>query len=251
MRHPWSAVLVSLSAAVATVLTTAGAPPLHHGEHGAPRGHHGQQHGRLLASDDFRHGLGKWSAELESGGTVRARNGVLDVDVPAGASVWFKQRFSGRYEIDFTATPVSAGGPNDRVSDLNTFWNATDVRSPEDVLATQRSGALADYDHLTTYYAGYGANYNTTTRLRRYIGVAGERPLVYDYTAPLLTANQPFRVRLVSDGHRIQYWSNGTLVFDYDDPAPYTGGWFAFRTTWSHFTLKDFRVWRLAGRRGA
>jgi hypothetical protein len=32
-------------------------------------------------------------------------------------------------------TPVSAGGVNDRVSDLNDFWNATDVRSPRDLFA--------------------------------------------------------------------------------------------------------------------
>jgi hypothetical protein len=268
MRHPRPAALVSLSVAVTAALVTAGAPPAAAGDRnggqdgGRSSASHSRQHddrqhddrqhdgrrGRLLAWDDFRHGLGKWSTELEAGGTVRARDGVLDVDVPAGASIWFKQRLSGPYEINFTATPVSEGGPNDRVSDLNTFWNATDVRSPDDIFATPRSGALAEYDNLTTYYAGYGANYNTTTRLRRYVGVPGERPLIHDYTEPLLTANQPFRVRLVSDGGHIQYWSNGALVFEYDDPEPYTSGWFAFRTTWSHFTLEDFSVRRLGGK---
>jgi hypothetical protein len=201
----------------------------------------------LLARDDFRHGTGQWRTELEQGGSVTAQGGVLDVDVPAGASVWFKRPFSGRYEIDFTATPVSAGGANDRVSDLNSFWNARDSRSPEDLFATPRSGALADYDYLTTYYAGLGANYNTTTRLRRYIGVAGSRPLVDDYTSPLLTANEPNRIRLVSDGEHVQYWDNGELVFDYTDEDAYTSGWFAFRTTFSHFHVTGFRVWRLGG----
>ncbi|GHF43213.1 DUF6250 domain-containing protein [Streptomyces griseosporeus] len=240
MRRRRPPVLLSLTVAVLAALTTAAAPP-------APQPDH---HRRLLAHDDFRHGTGQWRAELERGGSVTARDGVLDVDVPAGASVWFTRPFSGRYEIDFTATPVAAGGPNDRVSDLNSFWNARDARSPEDLFATPRSGALAEYDHLTTYYAGVGANYNTTTRLRRYVGVAGERPLVYDYTAPLLTANRPHRVRLVSDGHRVRYWCNGELVFDFADPRPYTSGWFAFRTTFSHFHVTDFRVWRLDGGRG-
>lgn len=242
MRRTWSAALVSLAVAVTTALTSgAAASPSHRGPH---------QHRRLLAADDFRHGTGQWSTELENGGSVTAKHGVLDVDVPAGASVWFKRPFSGRYEIDFTATPVSAGGPNDRVSDLNSFWDARDARSPENLFATPRSGALADYDYLTTYYAGLGANYNTTTRLRRYVGVAGSRPLLYDYTSPLLAANEPNRVRLVSDGRHIQYWDNGELVFDYTDEDPYTSGWFAFRTTWSHFHITGFRVWRLRGEDG-
>ncbi|EDY59680.1 MULTISPECIES: DUF6250 domain-containing protein [Streptomyces] len=242
MRYTWATVAVSLAVAVTTALSTgAAAAPSHEGPH----------HRGLLARDDFRHGTRQWRAELEQGGSVTAKDGVLDVDVPAGASVWFKRPFSGRYEIDFTATPVSAGGANDRVSDLNSFWNARDARSPEDLFATARSGALADYDHLTTYYAGLGANYNTTTRLRRYVGVAGSRPLIYDYTSPLLTANEPNRIRLVSDGRHIQYWDNGELVFDYTDQDAYTSGWFAFRTTWSHFHITDFRVWRLGGGHGA
>jgi hypothetical protein len=54
--------------------------------------------------------------------------------------------------LEYTATPVAEGegGVNDRVSDLNNFWNATDVRSPEDLFATPRGGALDEYDHLTT-----------------------------------------------------------------------------------------------------
>ncbi|MGW1748883.1 DUF6250 domain-containing protein [Streptomyces sp. NPDC002092] len=202
--------------------------------------------GRLMACDDFRHGLGKWVVELEQGGTVTASRGVLDVDVPAGATVWFRQRLEGSYVIEYTATPVSEGGANDRVSDLNNFWNATDVRSPDDLFATHRGGALAEYDHLKTYYVGYGANTNTTTRLRRYVGEPGVRPLIYDYTEPLLVANEPNRVRIVSDGSTVRWWNNGRLVFDYMDQQPYTRGHFAFRTTWSHFRIADFRVRRLA-----
>lgn len=196
----------------------------------------------LLAHDDFRHGLAQWAVELEKGGTVTATGGVLDVDVPAGATLWYRTRLEGPYVVEYTATPISAGGVNDRVSDLNNFWNATDVRSPQDIFATPRGGALAEYDYLKTYYSGYGANYNTTTRLRRYVGEAGVRPLIYDYTEPLLAANEPNRVRIVSDGGLVQWWNNGRLVFDYRDPEPYTGGHFAFRTTWSHFRFADFRV---------
>ncbi|MEU2778911.1 DUF6250 domain-containing protein [Streptomyces sp. NPDC007162] len=222
----------ALTAAAALAALTPAAPAS-----AAPR------HRRLLAHDDFRHGLGQWSAELEQGGTVAAADGILEIDVPAGATVWFRRRLEGPYVLEYTATPVSAGGPDDRVSDLNNFWNATDVRSPDDLFATPRGGALAEYDYLTTYYSGYGANYNTTTRLRRYVGEPGVRPLIYDYPEPLLVANEPNRVRIVSDGSSVRWWNNGRLVFDYTDPQPYTGGHFAFRTTWSHFLISDFRVW--------
>ncbi|MFI2039278.1 DUF6250 domain-containing protein [Streptomyces bottropensis] len=216
---------------------------------GTAAAHPRPRRGRLIAADDFRHGLGQWAVELERGGVVAASRGVLEVDVPAGATVWFKRRLEGPYVVEYTATPISAGGANDRVSDLNNFWNAVDVRSPGDLLATPRSGALAEYDHLKTYYVGYGANTNTTTRLRRYVGEAGVRPLIHDYTEPLLVANAPHQVRIVSDGSTVRWWNNGRLVFDYVDPAPYTSGHFAFRTTWSHFRIEDFRVWRLRGRR--
>ncbi|MGQ4399290.1 DUF6250 domain-containing protein [Streptomyces hayashii] len=200
---------------------------------------------RLIAHDDFRHGLGRWAVELEQGGTVAASRGSLEVDVPAGATIWFRQPFEGPYVLDYVATPVAAGGVNDRVSDLNNFWNAVDVRSPDDLFATRRGGALAEYDQLKTYYVGYGANGNTTTRLRRYVGLPGVRPLVRDYTEPLLVPNAPHHVRIVSDGPTLRWWNNGRLVFDWTDPEPYTRGHFAFRTTWSHFRINDFRAWSL------
>jgi hypothetical protein len=120
---------------------------------GSPR----HRRGRLIAHDGFRRGLGQWVAELQDGGTVTASHGVLEIDVPSGATVWFKQRLEGPYAIEYTATPVSEGGVNDRVSDLNNFWNADDVRSPDDLFATPRGGALAEYDYLKTYYVGYGS----------------------------------------------------------------------------------------------
>ncbi len=158
--------------------------------------------------------------------------------------VWLRQELAGPDEIEFTATPISAGGSNDLVTDLNTFWNARDVRSPDDIFGTVRNGAFAEYDYLKTYYVGQGANLNTTTRFRRYVGEPGNRPLIYDYTDPLITANVPVHVRISVDGQRIRYFSDDRLVFDWTDPAPYDSGWFAFRTVASHFVLADFTVWR-------
>ncbi|MEU9060199.1 hypothetical protein AB0D13_15445 [Streptomyces sp. NPDC048430] len=35
---------------------------------------------------------------------MTAADGVLDIDVPGGATVWFDRRPSGPYEIEYTAT---------------------------------------------------------------------------------------------------------------------------------------------------
>ena len=80
--------------------------------------------------------------------------------------------------IRYEATMVQAGGANDRVSDLNAFWMATDARTPGDLFAARRSGKFADYNQLRTYYVGQGGNGNTTTRFRRYIGDTELRPML-------------------------------------------------------------------------
>ncbi len=205
---------------------------------------------RQLYADDFRHGLGQWLIELEQGrGAVSAADGVMTFDVPLGASAWFRPELTSPVEIRFTATAVSAGGAHDRVSDLNCFWMADDPRSPGDLIARPRSGAFADYDMMRTYYVGLGGNSNTSSRFRRYVG-NGERPLLpqHDLSAPddLIVANRPYRIRLIADGGRIEYWRDDRRMFALDDPAPYSRGWFALRTTWNHMTVRDFSVWTVA-----
>jgi hypothetical protein len=195
---------------------------------------------QLLAQDDFRHGPGGWAAELEHGGQLTVRQGVLEIEAPGGASLWWRQPFPGPHEIAFTAVPVAEGGPHDRVSDLNAFWGAQDARSPGDLFATRRSGAFAEYDHLTCYYVGLGGNSNSTTRFRRYVGVPGERPLLGERAEPLLEPNRPYRIRLVMAGGRAEYWCDDRMLFDAPDPC--AGGWFAFRTTAGRFRLTGFHV---------
>jgi hypothetical protein len=208
---------------------------------------------RLLYSDDFAHGLGQWSAELERGGVVEASGGSLRIDVPAGATVWFRPELRGPVRIEYDATMIQRGGPNDRVSDLNCFWMAIDARTPDDLFATgfatQRSGAFADYNRLRAYYVGQGGNGNTTTRFRRYIGDALLRPLLpeHDLSGPevLLKANISQKIQIVADGGHIQYGRDGKVIFDFQDAAPYTHGWFGFRTTFSHLEVRHFRVYGL------
>jgi DNA-binding LytR/AlgR family response regulator len=113
----------------------------------------------LLHRDDFRSGLGQWLIEAERGGRFEARAGVLDIDSPAGVTLWFRPALEGPVAIDYEVTAVAEDGPNDEVSDVNCFWMATDSRvAGGDVLARPRSGAFADYDELRTYYAGIGGN---------------------------------------------------------------------------------------------
>ena len=112
---------------------------------------------RARYRDGFESGLDQWVVEAEQPGRIVATGGVLDIDVPAGVTVWFRPLLKGPVTIDYTALAVSGGGPNDAVSDLNCFWMATDPRAPGgDVLARRRSGAFAEYDELRTYYAGIG-----------------------------------------------------------------------------------------------
>ena len=224
----------------------------------------------ILASDDFKQGLSKWKVEQQdAAGTVVARDGVLDIVQPSGATIWFKQKFTGNYEIRFTAIPIPVTFPGtrfvDRISDLNVFWNATvpgAAANPDPTAATY-DAALASYNPLYLYYVGFGANSNTTTRLRRNDGTAA-RPQITGYATASsrtaddkagdmtpetsLVANTPTRVRIVSraptaaDPANLKWYANDKLIFSHADPARYADGWFAFRTTTSHFQLKDFSV---------
>jgi len=208
--------------------------------------------GKLLFADDFRHGLDGWRVEMERPGTVTAKNGVLDIDVPAGVTVWFRHELEGPVMISYEATVVSAGGPNDRVSDLNSFWMATDPATPENIFAQARSGAFAEYNSLRMYYVGLGGNGNTTTRFRRYIGYAVERPLLPENDLSVakhpdtgIVANRSQTVTLVADGRLIQYWRDGVKIFEMTDTEPYTKGWFGIRTTKNHMQVRNLRIVRL------
>jgi hypothetical protein len=206
--------------------------------------------------------LEQWLVEMErvasgAAGTVTAKDGVLDIDVPAGVTVWFRQELDGPVMIQYEATVISAGGANDRVSDLNSFWMATDPKAPRgDIFAgpRNRSGKFAEYNALDMYYVGLGGNGNTTTRFRRYIGDAAERPLlaendlsVAEHPDKGIVANQVQTVTLIADGPLIQYWRNGEKIFEMTDPQPYTKGWFGIRTTKNHMQVRKLRIVRLAG----
>lgn len=204
---------------------------------------------QLIFQDDFRHGLDHWFLEAAAPGRVEARDGVLTIDVPAGCTLWLRQPLESPILIEYQARAVQAGGPNDRVSDLNCFWMAFDPEHPEDLFARPRTGRFEEYHRLRCYYASIGGNNNTTTRFRRYIGDPEHRPLLpqHDLRDPefLLVPNRWYTLQLVAAGSRIEFWCDGRRLFDLDDPEPYTRGWFAFRTVASHLEIRHFRIFRL------
>ena len=203
----------------------------------------------VLFKDDFDNDLDNWFIEREKGGEVSALDGRLDIDVPAGCTVWFRPMLSGSIAIEYDATAVQAGGANDRVSDLNCFWMAHDPKHPDDLFASPRSGKFTDYNTLLLYYAGIGGNGNTTTRFRRYIGAAVERPLLpeHDLSEPkfMLQPNLTQKIRIVAARNTIELFRDGQQLFHLQDSEPYVEGWFAFRTTTRHFQIRGFRVFRI------
>jgi hypothetical protein len=146
---------------------------------------------------------------------------------------------------------VQKGGPNDRISDLNCFWMASDPKNPEDLFvgSKERSGNFKKYDPLRTYYVGYGANENATTRFRRYPRPRDDKALKPEYDLSdakyMNVPNKTLKIELVADGKKIQFLRDGELIFTFDDPEPYQEGWFGFRTTRSHIRFDNFKVTRI------
>jgi hypothetical protein len=200
--------------------------------------------GKVLFSDDFSGDLSNWLAE----GTQPAiADGKMELDTSVGTTVWFKPVIEGDVLIEYDVTVVDKDGPNDRVSDLNCFWMATDPCHPGDLFAAseERGGVFANYHHLNLYYVGYGGNTNTTTRFRRYYN--GNRELLGEYTdAPhLITPNHRYHIQLICFDNLVEYRIDGESLFRYEDPLPYRQGHFGLRTVQNHLVMDNFRVVRL------
>ncbi len=197
----------------------------------------------MLAADS-----GPWVVEQMSGGNVTAKDGQIEIADAGGCTVWYREKLIAPVVINYDVTIISAGGPHDRVSDLNCFWMATDAKPVDGCPFAPghgRTGKFEDYDSLRTYYAGVGGNENTTTRFRRYAG-DGTKPLLPEHDLRdnkfLLQPNRSYRIEIsVRDG-TIEYRRDGEVVFSWRDPAPLTAGWFGFRTVHSHQLIRNFRV---------
>ena len=205
---------------------------------------------KLLYRDDFDQNLSQWVVEQAANGTTRLLDGKLEIDDAGGCTVWFTNKLSGAILIEYEAAQIQQGGTNDRASDLNCFWMATDPKHPDNLFfdSQNRGGKFKNYDGLRLYYVGYGANGNTTTRFRRYPG-DGSRPLLAqnDLTGAkfLNIPNQLVKIQVIADGNRIQFRRDGEIIFDFTDPEPFREGWFGFRTVRSHLRIGHFRVYQL------
>ena len=204
-------------------------------------------HGKLICSVEFGSKLDsrRWIVEMAPGenSTVYAQNNKLVLDTKGGVTVWLNQLLEKNIRIEYDRKVVVAGGANDRLSDLNNFWMASDPRNKN--LFT-RNGVLESYDSLQLYYVGMGGNSNKTTRFRKYDGTV-ERKLLQEYTdaAHLLEANKVYYIVIVVKNGVTSYWVDGLCYFSFKDPAPLQQGYFGFRSTKSHQEISKFRVYQL------
>lgn len=204
----------------------------------------------LIYKEDFDDDLSNWQVEQMEGGTVEIKDGKLEIDDVKGCTVWLKEPFEGPIVIEYDVYIIQDGGENDRVSDLNCFWMATDPENPDNLFANskKRGGKFSNYDGLQLYYMGVGGNHNKTTRFRRYTGT-GERPLLpeHDLSDPefMLEPNKTYHIKIVANDGVVQYYRNDELFANFNDSQPYTSGHFGFRTVKNHMTVDNFKVYQI------
>lgn len=196
-----------------------------------------------------------WTIEAQEN-EIKFWNDTIEINARKGFTMWRNEEYSGNIEITYKACIVDEGGDNDRVSDLNCFWMSQDPMHTNDIFkrSSWRDGVFGRYYSLNMYYMGYGGNNNTTTRFRKYDGdydsfqKGKKRPdIITEYTDAehLLKPNHWYTIKILSNGKKIHYYIDGKLIVDYVDEAPYTSGWFGFRTTEARVRLTDFAVKRL------
>jgi hypothetical protein len=200
---------------------------------------------QLLFKDNFNQSMKKWVVETPGSpySKVGIKKSKMIIDVDHGATVWFKKKMSGNILIEYHRKVIMDNGHNDRLSDLNQFWMATDPR--QDNLFT-RSGKFSEYDSLQLYYAGIGGNTNSTTRFRKYLG-NGERKLLFDLQDKqhLLRPNKTYLIQIIVYTGITKVFVDGELYFSFTDNRPLIEGYFGFRTVKSHQEMDDFKVYRL------
>ena len=211
---------------------------------------HAQTPGKLIYNDDFTKALNPktWVTEIEpkpapAKSSVCTKNGALILDVKGGVTVWLNQVLKGNIQIEYDRKVLVDTGANDRLSDFNQFWMATDPKNPN--LFT-RIGKFEDYDNLQLYYVGMGGNTNKTTRFRKYLG-DGTKPLIQEYTDAdhLLQANKTYHIKIIVNKGQTSYWVDDECYFNWTDPAPLISGYFGFRSTWSRQEIRNLKVYQL------
>jgi hypothetical protein len=201
----------------------------------------------LILSDDFDKGLdtSRWISEIAPlpDSKVYTKNGKLFLDTKGGVTVWLNKKLTGDIRIEFTRTVLMDTGKNDRLSDLNVFWMATD---PRNLNLFTRNGVFEAYDSLDLYYVGMGGNSNKTTRFRKYHS-NGEKPILQEFNDKehLLEANKEYKIAITVKDNTTSFEVNGKTFFSYKDSSILKEGFFGFRSTKSRQTIDDFKVYRI------
>lgn len=199
---------------------------------------------KLVFSDDFETLDKRWIAEIEMapGSSVYAKNNELIMDTKKGVTVWLDTLLKGDIALEFDRTVWVDNGPNDRLSDMNMFWMATDAQGKKPF---GRNGVFESYDSLTLYYAGIGGNTNKTTRFRMYKG--GNKPLLQERNNPgqLLVKNKTYHITITVKNNTTALWIDDECYFHFVFEQPLTAGYFGLRSTWSRQSVKNFRIYKL------
>ncbi len=192
-----------------------------------------------------------WRVESESPDyRVTFQGDTCELLAPKGLTLWRKQKMKADCAVEYDVQLVVENS-TDRLSDMNCFWLASDPGAKSLwTRASWRSGIFARCYTLQMYYLGYGGNYNTTTRFRRYTGdalgvdSASHRPAIlteYTDSAHLLRPNHWYHVKVQTVQGRTEMWVDGERIVSYLDPEPLSEGWFGFRTTLSRCRITHFR----------
>jgi hypothetical protein len=199
----------------------------------------------ILHTENFSSGFSNWNVEFEKpdSSSIQVVDGKLDVSAARGATIWYKHKLKGDIMIIYDVIVMNNGGKNDRVSDLNAFWMATDPANKKEIV---RDGKFSSYDNLNLYYAGVGGHYNKFTRFRKYSS-DGNKPVLKEYSdaAHLLKGNTVYEVKIIVHNGIVRYFINDELYWELKDDKPYTEGFFGFRTTMSHQQFDNFMVYEI------
>lgn len=196
---------------------------------------------KIIFKDDFKGDLNTkfWKVETKEDGKAFTQKGYLVMDTRPGMTVWLNLKLEGNYKITYDRVVVLDSGKNDRLSDLNQFWMA-------DSKPFSKDGVFEEYDYTKLYYMGYGGNYNTTTRFRKYEG-DGVKPVLAEYLASdhLLKPNHVYKIETTFKNGRTTWTIDGEKLVDYTDFNPLKEGYFGFRTTWSRQKVGAIKIVKL------
>ena len=120
----------------------------------------------VLGSDlDKRSFKKNWIIESESPDyKVSFLGDTVEIKAPKGLTLWRNQKLKAPLTIEYDAMVVVENA-DDRLSDLNCFWMASDPSSPDNFWKNSKGrGKFLNCYGMRLYYLGYGGNGNSTTR---------------------------------------------------------------------------------------